>query len=452
VHELSHPAGGSLPVLRGYAPGAVVTWSQGRPVPLEHFCAHALALAARLPAHGAILNLCEQRANFLLGWVAALVRGATTVLPSDRTSAAITRATEASGAGCALSDSAPAQSLPLAVPRVHVGYDGEIAAAEAVLPDIPAQQIAALLYSSGSTGIPSASSKHWGGLVSGARTLGRMLGWQDCQRGSVIGAVAPQHMFGLETTVMLPLQWGRAVYSERPLLPADLANALRRSESLSWLMLTPLHAAAYAAAEIEWAPAPAGVISSTMPLPAATAQALERRWHVPIMEIYGSTETGMIGLRRTANAGEWQLADDLQLDYSGDIAVLGGRDGMAPHKLVDRISVAGARSFALLGRSADLVKVGGNRASLSELTACLLRIAGVRDAAIVQEDEGSRLVALVVAAPGTTVRDIRAQFALSVDPVFMPRPLWLVDTLPRNDNGKLPRDAVLEAINRLRGT
>ena len=35
-----------------------------------------------------------------------------------------------------------------------------------------------------------------------------------------------------------------------------------------------------------------------------------------------------------------------------------------------------------------------------------------------------------------------------VDPAFLPRPLRLVDALPRNEVGKLPRESVLEALRR----
>ena len=34
-----------------------------------------------------------------------------------------------------------------------------------------------------------------------------------------------------------------------------------------------------------------------------------------------------------------------------------------------------------------------------------------------------------------------------IDPVFLPRPLKLVDALPRNETGKLPRVALLALLN-----
>ena len=56
-----------------------------------------------------------------------------------------------------------------------------------------------------------------------------------------------------------------------------------------------------------------------------------------------------------------------------------------------------------------------------------------------------RLAALVV-APGCSVGQIRERFAASVDPAFLPRPLRIVDWLPRNELGKLPREKLLEML------
>ncbi|MBP6692918.1 MAG: AMP-ligase, partial [Xanthomonadales bacterium] len=58
-----------------------------------------------------------------------------------------------------------------------------------------------------------------------------------------------------------------------------------------------------------------------------------------------------------------------------------------------------------------------------------------------------RLAALVV-APGATTAGLLAQLRDTVDPAFMPRPLLLVDALPRNAVGKLPREALLAALGR----
>ena len=56
------------------------------------------------------------------------------------------------------------------------------------------------------------------------------------------------------------------------------------------------------------------------------------------------------------------------------------------------------------------------------------------------EDIG-RLCALVV-APGIERRQLLAALRERIDPVFLPRPLILVNALPRNATGKLTRDSL----------
>jgi len=45
-------------------------------------------------------------------------------------------------------------------------------------------------------------------------------------------------------------------------------------------------------------------------------------------------------------------------------------------------------------------------------------------------------------APGKTEQDIQQALRARIDPVFLPRPLVFVPRLPRNETGKLPREAL----------
>ena len=67
-----------------------------------------------------------------------------------------------------------------------------------------------------------------------------------------------------------------------------------------------------------------------------------------------------------------------------------------------------------------------------------------------QEADGervARLMALAV-APGLQSAAILRALRERIDAAFLPRPLVLVDALPRNALGKLPREALLELIGR----
>ncbi|HET9868434.1 MAG TPA: hypothetical protein VFQ06_14140 [Nitrospira sp.] len=64
-----------------------------------------------------------------------------------------------------------------------------------------------------------------------------------------------------------------------------------------------------------------------------------------------------------------------------------------------------------------------------------------------KEGSLSRLMALVV-APGKTQEDIQHALRRRLNPVFLPRPLLLLPRLPRNETGKLPREALRQLMER----
>ena len=243
---------------------------------------------------------------------------------------------------------------------------------------------------------------------------------------------------------MLPWQNGLAIHSARPLLPADLGEAAAAVAAPCWLMTSPLHLRACVAAR-EALPGLAGVVSSTMPLDPQLALQGERMWKVPIYEIYGSSEAGMIATRRTAADEAWELCPEVDLsERDGEYWVQGGHI-LEPQRIADELKPRDARRFTLHGRKASLVKIAGKRTSLEALNAALARIDGVQDGVFYQRDGAARLGALVV-APGRSPRALRTALRQHIDPAFLPRPLHLVAALPRNENGKLTREALLELV------
>ena len=118
-----------------------------------------------------------------------------------------------------------------------------------------------------------------------------------------------------------------------------------------------------------------------------------------------------------------------------------------PVPVPDRVTVEPRGAFFLHGREADQVNVAGHRVSLGDLNQTLLRIDGVQDGIFFLPDEEAglvtRLMAFVV-APGKTSDEIQRALRAHLDPVFLPRPLVCVPSLPRNAAGKLPREAVQE--------
>ena len=115
----------------------------------------------------------------------------------------------------------------------------------------------------------------------------------------------------------------------------------------------------------------------------------------------------------------------------------------------DKIEPLDETHFLLHGRIADMINIAGKRHSLASLNHLLTTLPGVVDGAFFMPDENgqdqiTRLAACVV-APDMDAAYLLAVLREHLDPVFLPRPLLFVKSLPRNATGKLPR-AALQAL------
>jgi acyl-coenzyme A synthetase/AMP-(fatty) acid ligase len=193
-------------------------------------------------------------------------------------------------------------------------------------------------------------------------------------------------------------------------------------------------------------PAVEFVLCATAHLAPQLASEAEARFGAPLYEIYGCTEAGMVASRRTTVGAVWHLLPgvEMQQDALGSRVCGGHVEVEAP--LSDVIERNADGTFTLHGRTADLVNIAGKRTSLASLNHHLNSIPGVQDGVFLMPDEGdgavTRPLAFVVAS-GLSGEDILGALRKCVDAVFLPRPLYFVDALPRNTTGKLTRESLL---------
>jgi acyl-coenzyme A synthetase/AMP-(fatty) acid ligase len=261
-------------------------------------------------------------------------------------------------------------------------------------------------------------------------------------------------MYGLELSIMLPLAVGAATESSRPFFPDDVRRALGQVPGPRVLVTTPVHLAACAGSSIEW-PAIDLAISATAPLSVEQARYAEGRMGTRVFEIYGCTEAGSLASRRTGNGPLWRWYDTVRATPTDSGTLVDADFLPEPVPLADMLELEDDGGFRLLGRSREMLKVAGKRASLADLNLKLTGIPGVLDGVFVTpEDDGSEVgrLAAVVVAPGLGREALLRELRRLIDPAFLPRPLVLVDSLPRNEAGKLPRQRLLQLIGQRLGT
>jgi len=434
------------PLLAGFASNDILAWRGNEPLTAGQALAAAARLAAASPAAKFAINACETLDCFVVATLATLVVGRTLVLPPTRLPRTLADLRERYPDSVCLVDAAMPDPAAIAVGPWIDAARREPSPAVAAWPAISDRHPAVILFTSGSTGAPQPHAKTWAEFAQGARALMNSIAAPP-PGVAIVGTVPPQHMFGFETTVALPLQSGTPVLTARPVFAADLVDALAQARALApagvWLMTTPLQLRAFHR-ERAGLRGVARIIASTMPLDPALARAVERDWNTTVDEIYGCTEGGILAVRRAGVTTAWTPAAGVTFAIAADgrASAAGGhlRGALA---LADRLRPVGTGgAFELEGRDGDLVKIGGKRASLAGLTRELLAVAGVSDGVVFLPEADAPRVAALAVAPGRTIEDIRVELAERVDAAFLPRTLRLVDALPRNAGGKLPLEAL----------
>ena len=416
------------------------------PVPLSKFLAQVRGLAAQLPPARYAINLCEDRARFLLAFCAAALRGQVTLLPSSRAPAAVDEVRANYPGSYCLTDTTFAPPPPdcWRMPDELPELDGD-------MPRLDDAALIAIGFTSGSTGAPKPNLKTWGSFrTSTAQNLTALRDlWLGAATPHLVATVPPQHMYGMEMSVLLPLLGNVAVHAARPFFPHDVARALHDMPEPRLLVTTPVHLRALVQSGVVLPPL-AGIVSATAPLAQPLAAAAETQFGCEVRELFGSTETCIIARRRTARESGWTLLPDVWLAPQPDGTLVHAAHLDAPIALADVVEFDGDGRFHLRGRNTDLLEIAGKRASLGDLTRKLLAIPGVVDGVVFQladaDAAGVRRIAALVVAPTLAESDLVRALRGAIDPVFLPRPLRRVDALPRNETGKLPHAALVALL------
>lgn len=342
-------------------------------------------------------------------------------------------------------------------------------------------QLALELCTSGSTGEPLRIAKRFDQLDAELAIHQQLWPLADTANGQVsLSQVSHQHIYGLLTALLRPLCTGVPFLSEACHYPEQLSAAISQLASQGYrcqVISSPAQLARLPQITTAEAGQVLRVFSSGAPLPEAAARHAEISLHAPIIEIYGSTETGGIAQRRQRDGAEWSPLPCVELRFSDE-----GQENISSQEAptpasslwlrspfldmptewwpqADRAEVCeqkyqdGQQRFRLLGRSDRLVKLAGKRISLSAVERCLNEQAEVLDVrCLPMPTREHRLGAVIVMAPDALPHDHNTRRALiahlrrALMPAFeriaLPRYWRFVTRLPLNAQGKFTSEAI----------
>ncbi len=305
------------------------------------------------------------------------------------------------------------------------------------------------LFTGGTTGTP----RLWPKTVS--NLLGETFYLQDTFQVTaddrVAATVCPFHIYGLLYSILLPLVSSASVSADTPSFPAEIEATLHETAA-TILISVPAHYRVlngypFTAPDLRLAFSSAGVLAEQ------DGDAFSARTDAPIVEIYGSTETGGVATRSRAT-GQTAFRPYDSIDFRIEEESIWIRsDYLSPgladpsdgfFRMGDRAVAADRNQFKLLGRADGIVKVGGKRVDLEAVRQKLKQDPRIEDAVVLALNVGrareNQVVAVVEA--GLDEQELAILIRNSLEPYACPRRFKIVDKIPVTSAGKYDRKAI----------
>lgn len=302
-----------------------------------------------------------------------------------------------------------------------------------------------VLFTSGSTDKPKRVEKNFSRLEIEASALEAQWG---AEASHVIATVSHQHIYGMLFRLVWPVLSGRTSDDTAATYWEDLDGRIEGATLAS----SPAHLTRLAPRADLYQPPPALIFSSGQLLPAPDAQACIDAFGKPVIEVFGSTETGGIAWRKqTTPDAAWTPFPTVSV-ATDDERALSVRSPYlqddAPLFTGDVANIAADGTFRLLPRGDRVAKIDGKRVSLTRVEAGLVGLPDITAAAALTLPTRRDALAAVVALSESGKsqlkelgafrfsRHLRASLAASLEPPERPKHWRFVDAIPADSQGK----------------
>lgn len=304
------------------------------------------------------------------------------------------------------------------------------------------------LKTSGSSGSAKIIRKTARQMWLEAEALAETLPFERGERITVLGSVNVQHLYGLTFRIFLALEMGWTLGQDQLQYPEFLIAETRHSYKAVWIsspaLLSNLNLANPEFREL----ALCGIVSAGSALSTKVAEEIRQTLPCPVVEIYGSTETGVIAYRQDNRLWQQLVNSRIGINEQGALWVenpwISRREQTA-----DAVEIS-TSGFELLGRIDRIVKLGDKRVSLAKIEQDLLLHEWVSDCFIGLHPVHFRPLAWLALTPEgiemlerqgrkTVIRILRQFLQRTQETFALPRYWRFSEKLPRNSQSKIDR-------------
>ena len=262
------------------------------------------------------------------------------------------------------------------------------------------------------------------------------------------GTVSVQHFYGLTYRVMLPLYRGWIIGRLQHHFPEILIADSQRPYKIVWIssptLLIHLGISKPPLQDCQLI----GVVTSGGVLDESNAEHISQTLNSPLIEGYGSTETGMIAVKQ--GSPFWQVVPQTEIGVNQQGA-LWVKSQRVPHleQTADAVEFH-EQGFILLGRIDRIIKLGDKRVSLVRIEQDLMKHPWVNDCYIALHPNRQRPVAWVELSVSAIdilqsqgrkelIAELRRYLLTTQEKFVLPRYWRFTDKLPRNSQSKISR-------------
>ena len=347
--------------------------------------------------------------------------------------------------------------------------------------EVGAGDMAALLYSSGTTGRPKGIVLTHGNLLANARALKEA--WGFTEQDVLLHALPLFHVHGLFIAMGCALLSGAQVIFQPRFETSSVLEALPQSTVFMGVPTYYTRLLAEPGFGPAQAPSVRLFVSGSAPLLPETFKEFSERMGQPILERYGMTECGVIasnplhGARKAGAVGPALPGMEVRVvDEAGATVGVGGTGHVQvrgesvfreywqlPEKTAEDITPDGFFNTGddgrldedgylhLVGRSKDLIITGGLNVYPSEVEAVLDGLPDVLESAVVglpHPDFGEQVVAVIVTRAHAMFDEAAARVVLrnELAGYKQPKRYVVLEALPRNAMGKVQKNLLRERL------
>lgn len=331
------------------------------------------------------------------------------------------------------------------------------------LAPIDADTAEIVLHTSGTTGTPTSICKPLRCFEAELASQSRV--FDPVPGKTVIATVPPYHIYGLLFRILWPLATNRPFSTDTVSYPEELMFAAKAHEGCMFVSSPAFLKRALPVLDLDRLRLCLGpVFSSGGLLSPPVAAAYNADLSQPVVEVFGSTETGGVAYRSVldeTNPPPWRPLPDVEVMTDPETEILSVRSPFMPDatwfQAGDRAQINADGRFTLKGRADRIVKVEEERVSLPELEHRLSESAAVAAARVVllAGDDAKRQVIGAVIEPsdhGWALlsadgrQAVRSSLLEVLRPhlaaVVLPRKWRFVTRIPEDDRGKTSNAAL----------